>query len=39
MQETIRTRLVYLLPLRLWVGLSFIVAGENKLSKGDWGAQ
>lgn len=39
MQETIRTRLVYLLPLRLWVGLSFILAGENKLSKGDWGAQ
>ncbi len=28
---------LYLLPLRLWVGLSFILAGANKLGKGNFG--
>jgi uncharacterized membrane protein YphA (DoxX/SURF4 family) len=27
----------YLVPLRLWVGLSFLLAGQNKLKK-DWGS-
>lgn len=35
----IRIPLYYLLPLRLWVGLSFILAGQNKLGKGNWGAE
>ncbi len=30
--------LYYLLPLRLWVGLSFVIAGQNKLGRGNWGA-
>ena len=33
-----QTRLVYLLPLRLFVGLSFILAGQNKIGRGDFGA-
>ena len=35
----VRIPLYYLLPLRLWVGLSFILAGQNKLGKGNWGAE
>ena len=30
--------LVYLLPLRLFVGASFLFAGEFKISQGAWGA-
>ena len=30
--------LIYLLPLRLSVGLSFMISGQQKLSMGDWGA-
>lgn len=37
MRERLTTQLIYLLPLRLWVGLSFLIAGENKISKGNWG--
>lgn len=33
------TPLIYLWPLRIWVGLSFLIAGENKISKGAWGAE
>ena len=29
--------LIYLLPLRLSVGLSFLIAGEHKISMGGWG--
>ena len=32
------TPLRYLLPLRLWVGISFLLAGQNKISKGGLGA-
>lgn len=30
--------LVLLLPLRLSVGLSFLIAGQSKLAMGEWGA-
>ncbi len=30
--------LIYLLPLRLFVGLSFMIAGQDKISMGNWGA-
>ncbi len=30
--------LIYLWPLRVWVGASFLFAGEFKISQGAWGA-
>lgn len=29
---------VYLLPLRLWIGAAFMIAGWRKISEGNWGA-
>jgi len=29
--------LIYLLPLRLWVGASFVIAGRFKIIQGAWG--
>jgi thiosulfate dehydrogenase [quinone] large subunit len=31
--------LIHLWPLRIWVGLSFVLAGENKISRGGLGTE
>ena len=36
--SNIQSPLIYLLPLRVFVGASFLFAGEFKISQGSWGA-
>ena len=36
--RNIQSPLIYLLPLRVFVGASFLFAGEFKISQGAWGA-
>jgi len=36
--KTHSVSVLYLLPLRLSVGLSFLIGGQSKIAAGNWGA-
>lgn len=37
-EKTHRVPVLYLLPLRLVIGLAFMVSGQSKIAEGGWGA-